>query len=236
MAECRGLTDPRSCPSRVNRRQLAIRLTAPSRGIASITLLLWFSFAITLMANYFLNSWMPVLFEAKGVDSETAAVVTSAYHLGAALGGLAMSFLLDRWGFLAVTGMLILAGPALLLIGLPDLPAIGLALLAAFAGFCVLGAQFGNNAAAGIIYPTAYRSKGVGLAFAAGRVGSIAGPIIGAVMLGMRLPLHLLLLAMALPLLLGALATYMLARIGRRRFGSWSLDEASAEEEGELPA
>lgn len=199
-----------------------------SGGLAGITLLLWLCFATTLMANYFLNSWMAVLFEAKGISPETAAITTTAYHLGAALGGLVMSMLLDRWGFLAVTAMLGVAAPALLSIGLPGLPPLMLALLVAVAGFCILGAQFGSNAAAGILYPTAYRSKGVGLAFAVGRIGSVLGPVIGAILIGMKLPLMLLLLAMAVPVLLGAIAAFFLGRLSYRRFNGWRLDEAAA--------
>jgi AAHS family 4-hydroxybenzoate transporter-like MFS transporter len=200
-----------------------------SGGLAKITLLLWLCFATTLMANYFLNSWMAVLFEAKGISPETAAIITTAYHIGAAFGGLAMSVLLDRWGFLAVTAMLGVAAPALLSIGMAGLPPVLLALCVAVAGFCVLGAQFGNNAAAGLLYPTAYRSKGVGMAFAVGRVGSVLGPVIGAALIGLKLPLMLLLLAMAVPVLLGAVAAFLLARLSYRRFGTWQIDEAAAE-------
>jgi AAHS family 4-hydroxybenzoate transporter-like MFS transporter len=196
-----------------------------SGGLASITLLLWVCFATTLMANYFLNSWMAVLFEAKGISPESAAIITTAYHLGAALGGLVMSMLLDRWGFIAVMAMLTIAVPALLSISLPALSPLVLALLVGIAGFCILGAQFGSNAASGLLYPTAYRSKGVGLAFAAGRIGSVLGPVVGAILIGLELPLPLLLLAMAGPVLLGGLAALMLALLSRRRFGTWSIDE-----------
>ncbi|HWL46457.1 MAG TPA: MFS transporter [Sphingomonadaceae bacterium] len=199
-----------------------------SGGLAAITLLLWLTFAATLMANYFLNSWMAVLFEMKGIAPETAAITTTAYHLGAALGGLAMSLLLDRWGFLAVTAMLAVAGPALLSIGLPGLPTPMLAMLVGVAGFCILGAQFGSNAAAGILYPTGCRSKGVGLAFAVGRIGSVLGPVIGALLIGLELPLMLLLLVMAAPILLAAIAAFLLGRLSYRRFGGWQLDEAAA--------
>ena len=197
-------------------------------GLAAITLLLWLSFATTLLANYFLNSWMPILFEAKGLSPESAALTTSMYHVGAVLGGLTMSFLLDRWGFLAVAAMLVLAAPAMLLVGTPGVSPGMLAFLVALAGFCVLGAQFGNNAAAGLIYPTPARSQGVGLAFAVGRVGSILGPMIGAVLIGWHLPLIALLGVMSATLVLGAAAALVLARLGRRRFGGWSLDESEA--------
>jgi AAHS family 4-hydroxybenzoate transporter-like MFS transporter len=206
-----------------------------SGSLAPITLLLWLCFATTLMANFFLNSWMPILFEAKGVSTETAALVTSTYHIGAVLGGLAMSVLLDRWGFGAVAVMLALSAPAMLLIGLEGISPGVLAVLVTITGFCVLGAQFGNNAAAGLIYPTAYRSKGVGLAFGAGRIGSVLGPIVGAALIGRGMPLIMLLAVIAATLLLGAIAAVVLARLAYRRFGSLSLDESQAAERADEP-
>jgi len=202
-----------------------------SGGLAAITLLLWLCFATTLMANYFLNSWMALLFEAKGISPEAAAMTTTAYHLGAATGGLVMSVILDRWGFLAVTVLLAVAAPALLAIGIPHVSPIMLAGLVGLAGFCILGAQFGSNAAAGILYPTAYRSQGVGLAFAVGRIGSVLGPVIGAILIGLHLPLPILLFAMAAPILLGAIAAFFLGRLSFRRFGGWRLDEAAPDAE-----
>jgi AAHS family 4-hydroxybenzoate transporter-like MFS transporter len=196
-------------------------------GLASITLLLWLCFATTLMANYFLNSWMPVLFEAKGVTPGEAAFTATMYHFGGLAGGLVMSVVLDRFGFLAIALLLAVAAPALLAIGVDGMPVSVLIALVTFAGFAVIGAQFGGNAAAGLIYPTDVRSKGVGLALAIGRIGSIVGPFVGAVMFGLDLPMPVLLLTMAVPLLVGAIAALMLARITRRRFGGWRLGEVA---------
>lgn len=202
-------------------------------GLASTTLLLWFCVSVTLMANYFMNSWILVILEEKGVSHSAGALTTSLYHVGASLGGIGMSLLLDRWGFRIIALVLALAAPVLLLVALPGLPPVGLALLVACAGFCVLGAQAGFNASSGIIYPTAFRSKGVGMAFAAGRVGSIAGPIVGGMLIKMHLPLLWLLSAIAGPVLLGAGATMMLWRVNRDRLsGAAARDEAADRQSG----
>ena len=197
-------------------------------GLAPVTLLLWLCFATTLMANFFLANWLPTLFGRIGIDPQTAALTSTFYHFGATFGGLAMAFLLDRIGLLAVAGALLLAVPAMLGVGLPGLPPTGLALFVAVAGFCVLGAQFGSNAAAGLVYPTGCRSRGLGLAFGVGRVGSVLGPLLGARLIGLDLPLMTMLAAMAGPVLLGALAALVLAFMARRRLGEWRLDEMPA--------
>ena len=71
------------------------------------------------------------------------------------------------------------AAPAIAAIGSSSMSYAALAPLAAIAGFCVLGAQFGNNAAAGLLYPTQFRSKGVGWALGIGRFGAVVGPLLG---------------------------------------------------------
>lgn len=194
-------------------------------GLAPVTLLLWLCFATTLMANFFLANWLPTLFGQIGIDPRTAALTATMYHFGATFGGIAMALMLDRLGFLAVAGLLLAAVPAMLAIGSPGMPPIGLGLLVGLAGFCVLGAQFGSNAAAGLIYPTACRSRGLGLAFGVGRVGSVLGPLLGATLIGRRFPLLGMLAAVAAPVLLGAVAALLLAFIARRRFGGWRLEE-----------
>jgi len=194
-------------------------------GLAPFTVLIWVCFATTLMANFFLANWLPQLFKQMGVSAEDAALTATMYHFGATLGGLAMSLILDRIGFLAIGGLLLVAVPAMVGIGAPGLSPIMLGLLVAFAGFCVLGAQFGSNAAAGLIYPTGCRSRGLGLAFGVGRVGSVLGPLLGAWLIGARFPVSTMLAVMAAPVLLGALAAFVLAVLSRRKIDSWGLDE-----------
>src|SRR5258705_405987 len=99
-----------------------------------------------------------------------------------------------------------LAVPAIAAIGLPDASYIAMASTVGLAGFCVLGAQFGNIAASGLLYPTEFRSRGVGWALAFGRVGSIAGPLLGGLLIDMKLPLQQLFLLAAIPMVAGLIA------------------------------
>jgi len=51
------------------------------------------------------------------------------------------------------------------------------------AGFLVLGGQLGLNASSATLYPTFMRSTGAGWSLGIGRVGSIAGPIVGGILI-----------------------------------------------------
>src|SRR3984893_9772742 len=66
-------------------------------------------------------------------------------------------------------------------------------------GMCLLGGQIGLNALAGTIYPTFVRSTGAGWALGIGRIGSILGPVVGGVLIGMKLSMPALFVCAAIP-------------------------------------
>ena len=54
-----------------------------------------------------------------------------------------------------------------------------------FAGFLVLGIQSGINVVGAMIYPTSLRANGSGWELGIGRIGSIVGPLVGAIFVGL---------------------------------------------------
>jgi MFS transporter, AAHS family, 4-hydroxybenzoate transporter len=194
-------------------------------GFAWITPLLWLCFACALMANYFLNSWLPLIFEDSGLTPRQSGMAISIYHYGGTLGGLLVSGLLGRFGFTAIAVLCLLAAPAIAAIGLPSISYMAMASAVGLAGFCTLGAQFGNNAASGLLYPTAFRSRGIGWALGIGRLGSIAGPLAGGALIGMKLPLQRLFALAALPMLLALIACIGIAALCHKRLGGLQLDD-----------
>ena len=194
-------------------------------GLRWITPLLWVCFSTTLMTNYFLNSWMPTLFNTAGLTPEHAALASSLYLIGGTVGGVLISLLLDRFGFVVIAALFVCASPAIAAIGTSSVSYGELVALATFAGLCVLGAQFGHIAAAGLLYPTQLRSKGVGWALAIGRCGAIAGPLLGGQLIKMGLPMRQLFLAAAAPMVVGAVAAVMLVRLCYVRLGALRLSD-----------
>jgi AAHS family 4-hydroxybenzoate transporter-like MFS transporter len=194
-------------------------------GFRGITPLLWVCFITALMANYFLNSWTPLLFNNAGLAPDKAALASSLYHIGGTVGGLLISVLLDQFGFVVIAVLFVCAAPAIAAIGSSSMSYAALAPLATIAGFCVLGAQFGNNAAAGLLYPTQFRSKGVGWALGIGRFGSVVGPLLGGQLIKMHLPLRQLFLAASAPMLVGAIAAIILVRLCYVRLGTLRLSD-----------
>ncbi len=194
-------------------------------GLALITPLLWVCFCIALMANFFLNNTLPLIFDNYGIPAREAALTATMYHAGGIVGGLLISVLLDRFGFMIVAIMFALAAPFIILLGFDGISFLGMAAVAGLAGVTILGAQFGNNAAAGLLYPTSIRAKGVGMALSIGRFGSIIGPTVGAALLGMNLSMQTLFLVASTPIIIGLIAASLLSWLCYKRFNSFQLDD-----------
>ncbi len=194
-------------------------------GLAWITPLLWCCFATVLMVHYFLLSWLPLMLVNSGMSTQESGIATGYYFLGGTIGGLLISLVLGRFGYTAISLLFVAAIPAIAALGAPGLPPQSIALVAALAGFAALGAQFGNNAASGLLYPTAIRARGVGWALGIGRVGSILGPLVGGTLIGMKLPFQRLFLLAAAPMVIGLIASISVAILCRRRLGGLHLDD-----------
>ena len=182
------------------------QLFAP--GLRALTPLIWVCFATALMTNYFLNSWLPLLGVASGLSRNETSTVAILYNVGGALGGVLMSVLMDRYGLIVSVLLFALAVPSVALLGVAGLGGPALLPLVFVSGLTVLGAQFGNNAAAGMSYPTEFRAKAVGCALAVGRLGSILGQVLGGALIQWHVPARELFMEASLPMLLGTVAAF----------------------------
>ena len=117
-----------------------------------------------------------------------------------------MSVLMDRFGIVVSVVLFSVGVASIGMLGVTGMGGPGLLPLMFVSGLAVLGAQFGNNAAAGMAYPTEFRAKAVGWALAVGRFGSILGQVLGGALIHLHVPLRGLLLGASVPMLLGAVA------------------------------
>jgi AAHS family 4-hydroxybenzoate transporter-like MFS transporter len=157
-------------------------------GWAKITVLVWVIFVLNLMANNVMNAWLPMIVQTGGHGATAGAYAGTLYQLGGAVGGLVVGFLLDRFGLRAFVPLFVLAVPVVALTGTPGISVGVLLTMTFFTGCVVTGMQNGLNAGAGLIYPTSLRANGVGYALGIGRVGSIAGPLLGSLLVSTGMP------------------------------------------------
>jgi MFS transporter, AAHS family, 4-hydroxybenzoate transporter len=181
-------------------------------GLAFITPLLWLLFALNLMGYFFLASWTPTLLAAARLPAATAALAGAMLQVGGTVGALSLCGWLERHRFFAITILFGIAVPVVASIGYAGVTSAWAVMIAAFcAGFCVLGIQSGINVAGALVYPNSLRANGSGWELGIGRLGSIVGPLLGALFVG--LPVEQLYLWSALPFVLGGIVCFAIHRL-----------------------
>jgi AAHS family 4-hydroxybenzoate transporter-like MFS transporter len=177
------------------------------------TFLLWIMFFTNLLANFFLQNWIPTLAHDSGIDLRTAVIIGTMYQVGGVLASLLVGWPIDRFGPYKVMPWLFgLAVPFIVLIG----HAVGspnlLMALTFGAGFCIIGGQNSANALAAIFYPTAMRASGVGWSLGIGRIGAILGPLIAGALLAAQYPMQSLFMLGAIAPACACVACFTMGR------------------------
>ncbi len=117
--------------------------------------------------------------------------------------------------------MFVIAVPVVGFIGFAGLTSQTVLLVTTFfAGFLVLGIQSGINVAGAMVYPTSLRANGSGWQLGIGRIGSIVGPLVGALFVGM--PVQTLYVWSALPFVAGAIVCFWIHRLNTARLAERS--------------
>lgn len=186
-------------------------------GLQVITPLLWLLFAMNLMGYFFLLSWTPTLLVAAKLPPATAALTSASLQVGGTVGTLLLLGWLNRRQFLAISILLFIAVPVVSSIGYVGMGGSKAELLLAsfLAGFCVLGVQSGINVCGALVYPTSLRALGSGWELGIGRLGSIVGPLAGALLVA--LPIDKLYMMSSIPFLVGGGVCYSVHRLNQAR-------------------
>lgn len=187
-------------------------------GRAVRTLLLWLAFFCSLFVFYQLTSWLPSILKDAGYDIVHASRIGAMVPLGGTLGAILMALLMDRVGpyrvlALSYLGAALVVGATGYLMG----DVYTLAATVFLIGFGVAGAQNGLNLVSATIYPTAARVTGVSWAMASGRFGSIVGSMLGAWMIAAADSSEVFFIWLALPVLVGSAAIFLLYRLSLNR-------------------
>jgi AAHS family 4-hydroxybenzoate transporter-like MFS transporter len=182
-------------------------------GRARGTLLLWIIFFMSLLDLYFLNNWLPTVMHDAGIAVERAIILTAFFQLGGTVGSLSLGRLIDRFlSFRVLAWAYLAASASVFLIGASGKSVALLACTISAAGFAIIGGQSGANALAAEFYPTAIRSTGVGWALGIGRIGSIAGPLLGGSLLSFQQDTRHIFWVAAIPVLIASSAAWLASR------------------------
>ncbi len=170
------------------------------RGLT--TLLLWIAFFLALLVMYLLLSWLPSLLIGKGLSRQDAGLVQMAFNLAGAVGSVATGWLMDQPKRRSATLIAVFGASAVALAAAAVVPASLTIFLVvgAAVGATISGVQSSVYGMAPSFYPTRLRGTGVGAAVVMGRLGSAAGPLLAASLIGAGRPPGQVLLAL-LPIL-----------------------------------
>ncbi len=171
------------------------------------TIVMGFMSATGLLLVYSLNTWLPRLMESAGFSTAGSLSFLLLLNGGAVLGALFGSHVADRFGARRVVAacFLIGAGAMVLLTTTGILPV--LLLIVAVVGLGTSGTQTLIYGLVANYYRTTVRGAGVAWCAGFGRLGGVAGPAVGGLLVGAGLALDTIFYVLAAVALLGMLLT-----------------------------
>jgi MFS transporter, AAHS family, 4-hydroxybenzoate transporter len=182
-----------------------------TNGRGPATIWLWVGLFMCFATLYFLTSWIPKLATTAGLPLALAIYAGTVYNLGAFFGIITQGYLSSRFGLRrTICGFLF--GTATLMAGFSMATGSAwLLVIVGLIGFGIQGGFVGLYAVAARLYPTQIRATGVGWAMGLGRVGSIAGPLVGGLLIGAGVSMSFSFLAFAVPLVISGIAALLIS-------------------------
>jgi len=194
--------------------------------LARITPLIWVGYIFSSMAVFFIVNWTPLVFVALKYSLAQAATAASLNSAMGAVGGLLLMRFTDKRGAIAITVMPVITFALLLIAGLVDVGHAPFLVLEALIGGFLIGGHFGLHSICGIFYPSAYRANGAGWATSVAKIGSVAGPALGGVILSTSLPVRNIFVVLAVCPAVFAICIYAVGRMHRKILGREALGAA----------
>jgi MFS transporter, AAHS family, 4-hydroxybenzoate transporter len=185
-----------------------------SSGRALQTILLWVIVFMNNFEIYVFASWLPSLARATGLTEEASVLTGVAMTAGGLAGTLAMGWLLDRFSIEhMMAGIYVAAAGFIALLAGVAGERWSMGIVAAAAGFCIVGGQTGANALIAYRHPTYIRSTALAWALGSGRVASIVGPLGAGWVISLGWSSRATFLVATIPALCASLAVF---RLGQR--------------------
>jgi AAHS family 4-hydroxybenzoate transporter-like MFS transporter len=167
-----------------------------------------------MQVMHLMMSWLPAVLQKAGLPMDRAILGTVVLNVGGVLGSLLIGRLIDRYGVFRILPVASFCGAiAVALISMLGVSVGPLMLLLGITGASVIGAQIGCNSLSAAYYPVSARATGVGWALAAGRVGSVLGPLVGGVLIAWNVSTENIFLLATIPALVATLSLFFMGRV-----------------------
>lgn len=172
------------------------------------SLQLWLALFMAFAALYFMTSWIPKLATDAGLSLKLAIWAGTVFNVGAFFGIVTQGYFSSKYGLKKTIGVILICTAALMASFGLFVGSDVLLFVFAMLGFGIQGGFVGLYAFAARMYPTEFKTTGIGWAMGAGRFGGIVGPSIAGVLIGMGLTIGTNFLIFAVPALIAGIMTW----------------------------
>ena len=158
-------------------------------GLAVTTVLVWILYFANLLSMYLIGYWMPTVLHMLGMTPAEAVFAASLGNAGPLFTIFIIAPLSIRFMSQNVVAVSLAGGIfAIAAVGLVNLPYLPLLAVIFLIGCCTVGSMTAINGMTAALYPARVRNTGMAWALGVGRLGGIAGPWLGGVLLGLGWP------------------------------------------------
>jgi benzoate transport len=194
---------------RANNKSLVSQLFLDKYKIS--TLQLWAALFFAFGCLYFLISWIPKLATDAGLSIELAIYAGTIFNVGAFFGIVLQGYFSSKIGLKKTISFFLLL-TFLLMVSFKLFVGTDILLLVYFLlGFSLQGGFVGLYSVAARLYPTEFKTTGVGWAIGMGRIGGILAPLIGGVFISIGLSLSANFFIFSIPALFASVLTYYIS-------------------------
>lgn len=175
------------------------------------TLQLWAALFFAFGCLYFLISWIPKLATDAGLSIELAIYAGTIFNVGAFFGIVLQGYFSSKIGLKKTISIFLLLTFVLMASFKVFIGTDFLLIVYFLLGFSLQGGFVGLYAVAARLYPTEFKTTGVGWAIGVGRLGGILAPVIGGLFIAMGLTLSANFLIFSIPALFASILTYYIS-------------------------
>ncbi|NHN86356.1 MFS transporter [Acetobacter musti] len=185
-------------------------------GRAARTALLWTSIISGFMTLYFIISWIPKLTVEAGLEVSDSIYAGALYNIGAFLGSATIGIVAIRLTLhRTIMLYLFLAATALVVFGTITMPLAVMLFVAFLIGIFLQGGFNGHYPLAASLYPVKVRATGMGWAMGVGRIGAVAGPYIGGLLLQNHVRISYIFPIYSIPLVICIICVFSMSVLQR---------------------
>jgi benzoate transport len=175
------------------------------------TIKLWTAFFFSFACLYFLISWIPKIVTELGLSLELGIYSGTVFNIGAFFGIVTQGYFSSKFGLKKIISLFLIVTCIIMTQIQHFFGSDWMLFIFSVLGFTIQGGFVGLYSIAARIYPTEFRTTGVGWGIGAGRLGAVLGPLVAGVLIGAGISVSMNFIIFAVAALIAALITHMIS-------------------------